>query len=112
MKLNANGQNVYIENGASGAQTLVNNGNLTLTAGAQYYYLYGLLDDTTGTSDNCDRDYKVYFAILDGNGKVMRAYDWSQSIVEDMNTTTQSYFSKAIAESGSFMISSCLAGQT
>jgi len=109
MKLNASGQNVYIENGASGAQRIVDKANLTFTAGAQYYYVYGLLDDTTGTSDNCDRDYRVYFAILDSNGKVMRAYHWAKSIVEDLTETHQTYFSKAINESGSFMISSCLA---
>lgn len=107
LKLNANGQSVYAaaQPNVSG-ECLINNGSLTLAPNTKYYYVYGIVDDNTITSVNCNKDYRVYFALLDESGNVINAYHWSKSNAEKIN----SYFETAPSDSGSFVISSALKG--
>lgn len=115
-RLCSNGQNLYIADGDDDMWTL-QGANSGLAADTNYYFVYGVVDNTNGSCfSNSEKNYGIYFAILDDNNEILRTYYTTKSHAEQKDLTigegTDKYYRNSIADSGSFIITSALAGQS
>lgn len=119
MKLNVNGQNLYVTDGNDDMFT-ISGSYFSISPDTNYYYVYGIVDNPNGSCvSNENKDYGFYFALLNSDGEVMRSFYSSKSHAEEKDIEinkdhgTDIYYYRAnLNDVGAFMINTALANQS